>query len=101
MGRSHFLFVLPQGADGLTFMCETPSLSQIKKKVLLIVKARADVKADFPGENGIAKEIVFMEVNRPILENLYNVCTVSQDSRFVVCREPASIFQRVFSQSVS
>jgi len=57
------------------FLTETPALSAIKKKALLIVKARADPKEDFPGPAGIAKEIVFMEVNRPILENLYNVCT--------------------------
>jgi dynein heavy chain len=39
----------------------------------LIIKARPETKEPgFP--SGIEKEVVFMELNRPILENLYNTC---------------------------
>jgi dynein heavy chain len=66
--------VLPVGAEGLQFFVEPPPVANIKKKSLLIIKSRAETKEPgFP--TGIDKEIVFMEINRPILDNLYNTCT--------------------------
>lgn len=56
-----------------------PTPSAIKKKSLMVVKAREDPDQaeleegnHFPG--GIDNEIVFMEINRPVMENLYGTC---------------------------
>jgi hypothetical protein len=57
----------------LSFTVEPPAQSTIKKKALLVIKARPETKeAGFP--TGIMNEVVFMELNRPILENLYQTC---------------------------
>jgi dynein heavy chain len=72
-GRDQFLFVNPTGGEAIKFMLDPPAPSDIKRKALLIIKARPETKEPgFPG--GIEKEVVFMELNRPILENLYNTC---------------------------
>jgi hypothetical protein len=61
----------------LNFSIEPPAQAAIKKKALIVIKARPDTKdTGFP--SGIANEVVFMEMTRPILDNLYNVCSVSQ-----------------------
>ncbi len=60
----------------LNFSIEPPAQAVIKKKALIVIKARPETKdPGFPG--GIANEVVFMEMTRPILDNLYNVCSVS------------------------
>ena len=69
-GRSNFLFVNAIGTENLTFAVEPPAQSAIKRKALLVIMARPETKeAGFPA--GIANEVVFMELNKPILENLY------------------------------
>ena len=51
------------------------------KKSILVVKCAPkgtdDNQKDVPFPNGIAKDIVFMELNKPILENLLATCQVS------------------------
>ena len=56
-----------------------PAPSGIKgNKAIIIVKARGESDSDEPGfPSGIDKEIVFMELNKPVLENLYNISQVS------------------------
>ena len=56
-----------------------PAPSGIKgSKAIIIVKARGESDSDEPGfPSGIDKEIVFMELNKPVLENLYNISQVS------------------------
>ena len=49
----------------------------MQKKVLLIVKSNTEPGPEGPFPNGIENDIVFMELNRPILENMYNTSTVS------------------------
>lgn len=72
-GRASFLFVNPTGAASLSFSVEPPNQANIKRKALIVIKARQETKeAGFPG--GIENEIVFMEINKPILDNLYNLC---------------------------
>lgn len=82
-GRANFLFVQQPTGEMLNFTVEPPAQSAIKKKALLVIKARPETKEPgFP--NGIANEVVFMELTKPILENLYNTCQVrinSKDSR--------------------
>lgn len=52
---------------------EVPLLEKIKKKVVLILRAKLDRNVDLSDQN-ISKEVVMMELNRQILENLYLVC---------------------------
>ena len=56
-----------------------PAPSGIKgSKAVIVVKAREDNDSDEGGfPTGIEKEIVFMELNKPVLENLYNISQVS------------------------
>jgi dynein heavy chain len=73
----HFLFIMQTGSDSLSVSNTPPLPSAIKKKSLIVVKAREELadpeeSGDFP--TGIANEIVFMEINRPIMENLYLSC---------------------------
>jgi hypothetical protein len=64
----------PSG-ENLNFSIEPPALANIKKKFLLVIKARPETKEPgFP--TGIANEVVFMEMNKPILESLHNTCQV-------------------------
>lgn len=66
----------PSG-ESLNFSIEPPALANIKKKFLLVIKARPETKEPgFP--TGIANEVVFMEMNKPILESLHNTCQVSK-----------------------
>jgi len=54
-------------------------VANIKKKSLLIIKTVQNTGKEGGFPTGIDKEIVFMEINRPILDNLYNTCTVSSN----------------------
>ncbi len=61
----------------ITLTVDPPPQDKIKKKALLAIKARPETKeAGFP--TGIQNEVVFMEMTKPILENLFNTCQVSQ-----------------------
>ena len=58
-----------------------PAPHQIKApKAIIIVKAREEDSDQGGFPTGIDKEVVFMEINKPILENLYNICQVSHFS---------------------
>jgi hypothetical protein len=75
-GRANYLFVMQPSGESLNFSIEPPALANIKKKFLLVIKARPETKEPgFP--TGIANEVVFMEMNKPILESLHNTCQVS------------------------
>jgi hypothetical protein len=75
-GRSNYLFVIQPSGESISFTVEPPAQATIKKKCLLVIKARPETKdPGFP--TGIANEIVFMEMTKPILENLFNTCSVS------------------------
>jgi len=72
-GRANFLFVNQPTGEMLNFTVEPPPQAVIKKKALIVIKARPETKEPgFP--TGVANEIVFMEMTRPILENLFNTC---------------------------
>lgn len=56
------------------FLSMPPEINKISRKALLVIKARVDTReAAFPG--GVQNEVVFMEMNKPILDNLYNLCS--------------------------
>lgn len=69
-----FLFAIPTGGESLQFQSEPPAPDKIKKKVLLILRARSKKEAGEITADNIDKEVIFMEINRQILENLYLVC---------------------------
>jgi len=50
-----------------------PTLDKLKKKVVLVIKARQDKTVDITDAN-VQKEVMMMEINRQILENLYLIC---------------------------
>lgn len=70
------MFVNQTNAESITFTVEPPPQANIKRKALLVIKARPDTKEPgFP--TGVANEVVFMEMTKPILDNLFNTCQVS------------------------
>jgi hypothetical protein len=72
-GRANFLFVNIINAEYIQLTVEPPPQATIKKKALLVIKARPDTKEPgFP--TGVANEVVFMEMTKPILDNLFNTC---------------------------
>ena len=76
--RAKFLCVTKDSAEKLTFSANMPAPNQIKApKAIIIVKAREEDNDAGGFPSGIDKEVVFMEINKPILENLYNICQVS------------------------
>ena len=67
-GLYMFLFAVPTGAEALYFTTECPSPDKIKKKVLLILRARPAKGS--PGHEveitnaNIDSEVIYMEINR-------------------------------------
>ena len=84
---SDFLFISQKSADMVTMSSYPPDPKTIKRKALLLIKARSEVEADGGGDEdeeaseafptGIHNEVVFMEVTGKILSNLYSSCQVS------------------------
>ena len=77
-----FLFITQTSADMLSMATMPPDPKLVKKKALLLIKARQETDEDeqevgnfFP--TGIEKEVVFMEITGKILTNLYSSCHVS------------------------
>ena len=68
-GPANFLFVMSTGSESISFSTAMPAPSSIKKKCIVCVKARDST--DEPGFTCIADEIIFMEICRPVLDNLY------------------------------
>lgn len=75
--RANFLFVNKTGAENIVITVEPPPLANIKFKALLVIKARPEQKGEPGFPTGVANEIVFMELTKPILDNLFNTCQVS------------------------
>ena len=74
-GRSDFLFVMKESGEKCSFHTQMPKPKDIKgNKAIIIVKAREEQETDEPGfPTGIDKEVVFMELAKPVLDNLYSV----------------------------
>ena len=91
--RAKFLCCTKESAEKLVFTADMPSPAQIKApKAIIIVKAREEKDTEEGGfPTGIDKEVVFMEINKPILENLYNICQVSPH---LFCSAPLPLTDR-------
>ena len=85
---SDFLFISQKSADMITMSSYPPDPKTIKRKALLLIKARSEAEVDGGGgeedeaaseafPTGIHNEVVFMEVTGKILGNLYSSCQVS------------------------
>lgn len=71
-----YLFAIAMKADEISFLNTPPTPDQIKKKALLCLRVRASAKGeecDINNEN-VDKEIIFMELNKDVLANLYLIC---------------------------
>lgn len=71
-----FIFARAESSASVIWSADAPSLSQLSKKALLILKARPESPQEpfVIDENNVAKEIIFMELNKNILDNLNLVC---------------------------
>ena len=90
-----FLFVTMASADMITFATAPPDPKNIKRKALLVIKARQEENDDdVDGTNmfptGIENEVVFMEITGKTLQNLYASCKVSARSQFIYSKEPVA-----------
>lgn len=59
-------------------MAEAPSPEKIKKKCVLIIRARDKKECPSGGElaeDNMADELIFMEINKDILQNLHGICS--------------------------
>jgi hypothetical protein len=71
-----FLFAIPTG-NGINFMSEAPSPDKMKKKCVLIIRARSKKELEGGGEldmSFIANEVIFSEINRQVLDSLHGIC---------------------------
>lgn len=73
-----YLFALNKNGVPL-FLTDTPNPDQIKGKMVLIIRARPPKQSSKEEPlvidiNNIGQEVVFMEINKAILENLYMIC---------------------------
>jgi dynein heavy chain, axonemal len=70
-----FLFAIPAG-NGVLFLTEAPNPDKMKKKCVLIIRARSKKEID-GGElsmANISNEIIFSEINRQVLDSLHGIC---------------------------
>jgi hypothetical protein len=73
-----FIFAMPTGANMVTFQSDAPSPVAIKKKCVLIIRARSKKEVQGGGEldeTNIANEVVFMEITKEVLANLHGMCS--------------------------
>lgn len=75
-GICPFLFVVAVGAENLAMSLEPPTADKMKKKILLVLRARTPTKNEpiTIDASNAEKELVFMELNKNILENMYLLC---------------------------
>lgn len=77
IGEKHpsiFIFALAPSTESLQFLPDPPSFDKIKKKCLLIYRAKPKSEIPVITEENIQSSIIFMEVDKKILEGLHLVC---------------------------
>jgi len=67
------MFAIPSG-EKVKFSCQTPDANDIKKKIVLIIRARSGRSAPTIDDTNVSKEVTLLEINKQILENLYTIC---------------------------
>jgi dynein heavy chain len=71
-----FLFATQDKADSVNFLNVPPDPAVLKKKALLCLRVRGSQKGEdiIIDENNVASEVIFMELNKNVLDNLYLIC---------------------------
>ena len=72
-GMYNFIFAQSNG-DIVKYLNTPPAPETIKRKCLLLLKARTGPEVPEINEENIDREIIMMEINKKILENLYLIC---------------------------
>ena len=75
-----FLFITQTSSEMMTMASMPPDPATIKRKALLVIKARQESDDYEEGvffPTGIEKEVIFMEITGKLLSNLYSSCQVS------------------------
>lgn len=77
-----FLWITMTSSDMITFATSPPDPKTIKRKALVLIKARKENEDEDPDPNnmfpsGIENEVIFMEITGKTLSNLYSSCQVS------------------------
>lgn len=73
--KQPFIFAIPKG-ENIIFQLEVPTLDKMAKKCVLCQRvSKPPAGEDFViDETNVKSELLFMEVNKQILENLFNLC---------------------------
>jgi hypothetical protein len=69
-----FMFAVPTGAENIKFSLEPPPVTDIKKKAILILRAKPPVKGGDQvtiDKMNIHHEVIFQEISKNVLENLH------------------------------
>jgi dynein heavy chain len=74
--KNPFIMAIPASSEKIKFQLEVPTADQIKKKVVLCQRISRPLQGeDFVvDESNVKSELLFMEVNKAILENLFSLC---------------------------
>jgi dynein heavy chain len=74
-GNQMFLFAIAEKADVVSFKTSPPAPESIKKKALLCLRVRGTQKEEvIIDEHNVTSEVIFMELSRDVLANLYLIC---------------------------
>lgn len=69
----YWLMALQTSTEAVQLFTELPPLQQIKKKAVLVYKAKMDYNLEIDEKN-MKQEICFMEMKKSVLENLSVIC---------------------------
>jgi dynein heavy chain len=69
-----FMIAVPVGAEAIDVYDEAPPLDKMKKKAMLVLRARSKAESGDLNHENIEREIIFMEIDRRILDGLHLVC---------------------------
>ena len=77
IGRMNFLFCWASGADSIALSGDFNKIG-MQRKVLVLIKPNPESTMEKPFPNGHEVDIIFMEITKPILENMHNITNVSK-----------------------
>jgi dynein heavy chain len=69
-----FMIAIPVGAEAIEIYDEAPPLEKMKKKAMLVLRARSKAESGDLNPENISQELIFMEIDRRILDGLHLVC---------------------------
>lgn len=75
--KTPFMLVKGIGTENISMSCDPPNMEKEgkgKKSILIVKTVAQNDPHGSPFPNGITKDVVFMELNKPILDNLLAIC---------------------------